>query len=314
MKEYKDFENLITHLKDNKNVFDINETYEIIDKRPYVSVINPYKKLFAQGEDFKKQHLYPIQIEVCEYEKLIHIDDIFCTKYHNLIGIFERKLKNEVIKQLCNIMVLNKDVHCIQYPTIFRSLIDQFPKDTTNYGFIPLDQEYDAFCTKTNNLTKEKRITLLEEIISIGNNTKVSNTSIVRHYQKTNHTVPFWILVHTFSFGDLTLIYGLLPTTNRKKVIKNMGVSRNDSYTETIKFEKQLQRIRLMRNIINHYETIFPFYLSDTINLNSTIKLLDNYNQASFIYHCPDLDISKYKCDYNKKIHDTLDLFVGKIK
>ena len=76
-----------------------------------------------------------------------------------------------------------------------------------------MNEQYDR-------LKLDYRQKLLEHIIKIGINETSAKNSIVRFYQTKKEIVPFWLLIHEMSFGEISEIYRIMSPKLRELVYR----------------------------------------------------------------------------------------------
>lgn len=303
MKQYKSEEELCTYLKEIKNVIDIDDNIDLIRNRSYVSSINPFKTIFATGTDNLGNHLYKNPVSAIAYKNLIGIDDRFGNKFATLIGKFERKLKIQIINRLCLQMVKMGDIYCNDYANVIYKLLNDLSSDfnaTMPYGLIKLDEIYTKKGLVHSSTILTQRINLLLKLADHCNNKLVAKNSLIRHYQKKYSIVPFWLLAHILSFGELGILFNMLSKNDRYEITSEMSNKATIYNKDVLIFTNQIEQIRILRNIISHYEPIFPFYKN---NRNSSIfELLLTYETKDLFDFSMDFNYEPYKNFYNKNI------------
>ena len=89
--------------------------------RPYVSIINPYKKFFYTSID-GNNHKYDDKISINDYYKLATLDDMFAKELHYFIGIFERRIKSAFAYVISEKMNIIGDDSATLYIEIFNDI------------------------------------------------------------------------------------------------------------------------------------------------------------------------------------------------
>ena len=134
-----------------------------------------------------------------------------------------------------------------------------------------------------------------------------SKNNLVKYYQINHHKVPFWLLVHDYTLGDLQLLNGLLVKSLKEEVYLTFYMDQSRaSAKDLVKFSGQLELLRKIRNIVSHNESMIGFLQNaDTNKLEQTFKLiqlLKTTSESSVIAKSGEPDLSRYgKNDYNKK-------------
>lgn len=324
-KIFRDINDQKQYLEQTKNVLDKdNKTISLLNERAYVSVINPYKKLFSSGFNINREHIYPKSITVDDYISLCRLDDQISKNLHALIGIFERKLKNVIANILCKHMYDLGDEYSISYIEYFQSLIRtaKIVDSVDNVQFLGLNS-LKYFYTKDSlrfmneqydRLKVDYRQKLLEYIVEIGNNVTTAKNSIVRFYQNKRETVPFWLLIHEMSFGEISEIYRLM-SPNLRQLVYRQFENDDGSPRKYYKFERDLEFITKIRNTVNHYESfIVMLDIADPMyeSTRDAIQRLIRFSKKSFIgYEKTPIDFtfksSIINTDYNQKYRDRIE-------
>lgn len=302
-KQYLNELELCNHLKTHKNILDIHENRELIQERSYASSITPYKHIFATGINHLGKLIYQESVYSSHYLKLIQIDEKFGSKFSNLIGRFERKLKLQIVNRICMLMNESGDTFCIHYIEKFKSAIDNYYTSKTNsmpYNFIALDEIYTKSGRIQLNKSCSSRINLLTKLINHGSNMVHAKNTLIRHYQNKYDIVPFWLLVQILTFGELVILFGLLSNQDRFLITYTMTKKDRLYIRDVIVFERQIEQIRILRNIINHYEPIFPYFINcKDLNIFKLLLLFDDRNELNTSEI--DLDIDCFMNSFNKK-------------
>lgn len=302
-KQYLNEFELCEHLRLQKNILDIFENRKLIQERSYASSITPYKRIFATGINHHGKLIYQESVYSSNYLKLIQIDDQFGSKFSILIGRFERKLKLQIIDRICLIMNESGDPYCVKYIDKFKSVIENQSSAQTNsmpYNFIAMVETYTKSGRIRLNNSSSSRINLMTKLINHGANKTHAKSTLIRHYQNKYDIVPFWLLAQILSFGELGILFGLLSDQDRFYITYTMIGKDRLYFKDVLVFERQIERIRILRNIINHYEPVFPFFMNcKDLNI---FKLLLKFEDRSDIYTSEiDLDLNYFMNSFNKK-------------
>ena len=180
------------------------------------------------------------------------------------------------------------DHSATSYVDIFNSL-DEKIEDFKLLGFNDYRSTYDIrlkTIVDVSDKTQEYRKKLLMSITTLDDDKKKKN-KLFQKYIINNQPIPFWLVVHTLSLGDLVSIYQMLGKDLRNSILKYLDDSIEDSiFKDTVfKFEQDLNIIKELRNIINHYEPLYEFirsvpkrkFLNGINRVESySIKFMDN--------------------------------------
>ncbi|MEA4967024.1 MAG: Abi family protein [Bacteroidaceae bacterium] len=296
MKKFKTLHEQKLHLINNKNIVDENIIEKILYERPYASLINPYKKFFYTSVD-NDIHTYNAEVSIADYYKLATFDDLVASELNYHIGVFERRIKGAFAFVISEKMNSIGDKTATSYIEVFSNL-DKKIDDFMALGFNDYKITYDKGLKRTikaNEKTQEYRKNLLINIADINDGKKKKN-NLFHKYIVGNKPIPFWLVVHTLSLGDLVSIYQMLGKDLKNRILTYINQSLGDPINkDTIfKFEQDLSIIKELRNIINHYEPLYEFIRSKP---KSKIRLGINRIQ---VYSVKFMDLS---------IEDLLDNF-----
>lgn len=155
-------------------------------------------------------------------------DDIFA------LYQFDNLLRELIFRYLC--LIEKKMCNLISYAFCSRhGELQQEYLSPSNYNYIP-----------KNRQEIHKLIRILERLAN-------SNTDYeyLIHQRKVYHNVPFWVLVHTLTFGQLSKIYSFLPFQIQS------SISRNFIHVNEKALEQYLRSLVLYRNVCAHNERLF---------------------------------------------------------
>lgn len=256
-KDFKNIDEQIEYLISTKNILYNPKMAKILKERPYVSVINPYKKVFAKGYS-ALGHIYKNEVDFEQYMDLIAFDDHISKLLFEYIGTFERIFKQQIAYKISMRMFNNGDKKGISYVKYIEDYYLGDKHALKQIGFIELNKEYEysGKLIESNYLMQVRERFIKEKIFNIGNLESLSSNNIVKYYQKNYNMVPFWLLVHAFSLGDLEIIFNMLEPEIRINIYKNIFKAEKIKNKSVNIFSNYLGTIRKIRNIINHYESI----------------------------------------------------------
>ena len=287
MKKFKTLTEQKLHLIEKNNLIDEDKIDRILYERPYVSLINPYKKFFYTSVD-GDVHVYDDKVSITDYYKLATLDDLIAKELNYIIGIFERRIKGAFAYVVSEKMNSIGDHSATSYIDIFNSL-DEKIEDFKLLGFNDYKSTYDIrlkAIVDVSDKTQEYRKKRLMSIATLDEDKKKKN-KLFQKYIVNNRPIPFWLVVHTLSLGDLVSLYQMLGKDLRNSILKYLDDSIDGSiFKDTVfKFEQDLNIIKELRNIINHYEPLYEFirsvpkkkFLNGINRVKSySIKFMDN--------------------------------------
>lgn len=296
MKKFKTIIEQKEYLIENKNIKNEDIIMKILSERPYASIINPYKKFFYTSVD-ATSHNYEDEISIVDYYKLATYDDLIAKEMNYKIGIFERRVKGAFAYVISSKMKDLGDDTSTSYINIFSDAevnLDKFK----SLGFNDYKETYDKQKKELVNVsdkTKTYRIELLRSISDINDDKKKRNR-LFKKYIENSKPIPFWLVVHTLSLGDLLSIYQMLGKELRNGILKylNDSIDENINKDSIFKFESDLNMIKELRNVVNHYEPLFEF-----IRNNNNIKMKHAINRIMlFSNKTIEFDYEEIKSDF----------------
>lgn len=113
----------------------------MLEQRPYESVINPYKKMFAKGYG-DNGHVYYENINFEKYLDLIALDDQFYKVLFEWIGTFERIFKRQIAYKISMKLFENGELYVEIVKEIDEKISNLQPLNTIDvYATINKNQE-----------------------------------------------------------------------------------------------------------------------------------------------------------------------------
>lgn len=114
-----------------------------------------------------------------------------------------------------------------------------------------------------------------------------SNT-LIKHYFKNNMVLPVWCVIHTLSLGDVLAIFNMFKKSDRNDLCKMFFDKTVLRYKEISKISILCNEIRIIRNVMNHYEPVIPLLLEYLKNgkedeIYAVIRLLKSNYKKGFI-------------------------------
>ena len=175
-------------------------------------------------------------------------------------------------------------------------LLRIFIKQINNNGFVDFKNEY--------------QIEILKHLYGLSVKTNANefekSNHLIKHYCKTQKICPLWVIPNGLALGEIVILFNSLPSQNQKEIVKSMkGISSNISIGDLCAFSGDLEIIRSFRNVINHYEPIFPYlceaFISMPEKLLSIIDMLKSNYESSIFIKNEHQALSINETNYNKK-------------
>lgn len=291
-KEYKNIDEQIRYLYDSKKiVVDKEDEHWFVDVN-YITLINPYKEIFATGKDENGNHVYGEYTNFKEFLKIMEIELKFTDVLYKSIRDFERKFKNVIFSILCkNYVEEKKDIYCTNYALEIETFLNVFNSNEEKVD----DKYFPLFCSNMYNTLKKTgyvendygflaKIDLIKKMYSIGTGkeidgykTDVSNR-LVTHFTSKNIIAPLWVIPNALTLGEISILFSMLDESLQNEIYtimenKSLKLQSGEyEYKKLSKFSGRLEYIRAMRNTINHYEPILPLFVNTINNQAKAIK------------------------------------------
>lgn len=280
-KQYQNIGAQIINLEKNKNVDKTTINLRCFDEKTYLDLITPYSDLIAIGRDTKNKHIYPPSVNFNEYLEYNKIDTSICNYLQLLIGCFEKMMKNFLMHKYCSKMKNTGDKQVKDF-----SWTSKYIRKGKVFDLLKIDEVFLAGTIQpADSDTIARRKKVLKTISSMS--TSSSKNHMVKHYQTKYGYVPMFVAIHSLTLGQLLTLFSMLSQNDKNELVcifnGTTGKRYPDSYIE--KFEKDAIRIQVIRNIINHYEPIFPFIQNTQIKAFRSLtdlfeKLKMNYKRS----------------------------------
>ena len=300
-KLYKTVDEQIEYLKSSKKISVNPEHKYIFHERSYSSLINPYKEFFSYGRNQRGEHIYKKDTNFEEILKIINIDELFSLVMYSSIGSFERKFKTALFEEICKkyIETDNPDMTCTSYIEEIDNFLQtnsfqNLPRFALNFPYL-LSKK--GFVDDKYNLKTKKD--LLKHIKELGTGSSddgalpTKNNKLIQHYLNTQSIAPLWVIPNALTLGELKILYSMLDSESQKIIYANfypVEDYKKISIQKLLSFSGLIELIRRIRNVVNHYEPIFPLLVSEIkttkrvkdSQIYSALKLLNqNYTNVS---------------------------------
>lgn len=270
MKEYKDYKNIdeqIEYLKENKKIRVAPEEKKYFEQRNYIELINPYKELFCYGRNENNKHIYKDEISFSSILELNHLDDCICDSLSPLIRNFEKKFRNRLLLEICE-NYKNSDFND-QKGICYVEDIEQV---LAGNNLSPIIGPNFSYKLKKNEgyveedpKQIEKKKDLLKKIKNIGTDEEAENhkTNLpIKNAIKSQGVAPFWLIMSVLNYGDLEILFTMQDRETQTKIMNHFKIG-VEGAKNIFKFQGDIELIRRLRNTINHYSPIFPIILEE---------------------------------------------------
>ena len=108
------------------------------------------------------------------------------------------------------------------------------------------------------------------------------STPMTKHYLQKYAVVPAFVGMHSLSFGTTAMLFGMLPKEKQQEFWQIYCERPGHQYSDIdlCAFLRRLKRVVDLRNVINHYEPIFPTICStNKPSINSFYNILERLRQ-----------------------------------
>ena len=269
--EYKDINEQVLYLYNSKKIIVDVEDRHYLEERNYVSLVKPYKAFFSTGRNNKGKLVYKKETNFKEVIKLVNLDDAYAKMLYELIGVFERKFKSVLFAEICHNYVAcdNSDIYCVRYV----DEIKRFINDETSE--LPLFcPSFYCFYVKDKNGVKRLR----------------------------ECEVPLWVIPNALTLGELQILFMMLDEKSQKTVAAKMLKSSVEKMSahSILSFNGHIEKIRKLRNVVNHYEPLLPFLMDEM-----DTKKIENsqlYNTLNLLHKTSDLTLPRIE-EINAKVN-----------
>ena len=225
-KIFLNYDQQIEKLKNEKNLLIDNEAYakEILRQTSYYSLIGGYKDIFKNPTTKK----YKDGTRFEDIVELYYFDELLRQLFLRYLIKVENGIKSQVSYYFTEKNGENQKEYL----------------DTSNYNY----------SGKKNQRDIDRLIKKLEGYV-----TKSTDYHYINHSQKKYGNVPLWVLTNALTFGNISIMYLLLPQDIQIKVSRNYQCVN----------EKQMVSILAVlvkyRNVCAHGERLFTYRTADSI-------------------------------------------------
>lgn len=236
--------------------------------------VNPYKEFFSYGKNEKGKYIYVKDTDFEDILKINKIDEEFCTAMYSYIGTFEKKFKTVLFNEIClkYINCDNPDYTCTSYVDEIDEFVktgdmNKLPRFCVNFPYTLTKKGY---LKDTYDINKKKDVLIHIKELGIGfkeDGTKIDKTNkLIAHYLKKQNIVPLWVIPNALTLGELKILFSMLDSKSQKNIVGKFyefKENRKIEINDVINFSGTIELIRRIRNIVNHYEPIFPLLIAE---------------------------------------------------
>jgi len=311
IKEYICLSDIPTLLVTQKGIDNTTINSQIFEEKTYLNSMKPYLDLFATGRDpINQKRLYPDKVDFKKYIECNKLDAAISGTLHLYIGCFEKRLRCFVIDKICGNMRAIGDIECKNV-----KVFEDYKKGLPLFDFLPYPT------LEPKSAADGKFGEAIDKVISRMNPAKETSHILSEHYRTKHGFIPAFVVLQTLSLGDLVSLFSHLSLANRRAFVSAYRQSNAPNYfseSDMRVVQHNFVNINIMRNIINHYQPIFPYisnykpYMVKTLEDN-LMFLKKNYQSsksvASFTFEMLPLSFSGAECsaDYFHKITCVID-------
>jgi hypothetical protein len=294
IKEYKTPAELIANLEENKGLAKGTASSALFLEKTYQDLFSPYFDFVAVGRDLVSgKRVYPESTDYSTFHQLSLIDEGIELKLHLLIGAFEKRIRSFVICCFCESLKVAGDPSCTQSFDLANSTSGIY----CFCGTADFSLWQNSYQSKTKTLPpkeaqrviaeeqaflKEKREHALNELHESYGLSSSRSTPMTKHYMAKYSTIPAFVGMHSLSFGTTAMLFGMLPKDKQQEFWQVYCSRPGHQYSDIdlCAFLRRLKRVVDLRNVINHYEPIFPTICStNKPSINSFFSILERLRQ-----------------------------------
>ena len=280
-KQYQNVGAQIINLEKNKNVDKATINLRCFEEKTYLDLITPYSDLIAIGRDSHNKHIYPSVVSFNEYLEYNGIDASICNYLQMLIGCFEKMVKNFLMHKYCSKMKAAGDKQVKDF-----SWTAKYCRKGKVFDLLKINEVFlGGVIQPADPITIDRRRKVLKTISTMA--TSLSKNHMVKHYQTKYGYVPMFVAIHSLTLGQLLTLFSMLSQTDKNELVCIFNGTSGKRYPDSSieKFEKDAIRIQVIRNIVNHYEPIFPFIQNTEMKTFNSLtdlleKLKENYKRS----------------------------------
>ncbi|MBS4874124.1 MAG: Abi family protein [Atopobium minutum] len=214
-----------------------NDTYRILQREGYYSIVNGYKDTFIDSAATNK----------CGDDRYLP-----GSKFVDMYATFQ----------------FDRELRELTFDYLIRA--EATAKTAIAYCFSEKHREADAalqkesYCQVNDFRFPERYDTELKDLISrLENSIKNSQSDFIKHYRKHHESIPLWVLVNDLTFGNISHFYNLMKPVERNSACKmivqatgrNTGVSKYQLTQE--KASICLEVLYKFRNKCAHDERLY---------------------------------------------------------
>jgi len=238
LKKFSTYDKQLEILKSRGLIInDYDKAKIILKNENYYNIINGYKDLF----------LIPIDTTVTTDSKVTKntkINTITSERYINGVTFdelyalykFDRELRNIFFKKI--LILENKIKSLIAY------------NFSEKYG-------HDDYL-KIDNFESLKKVEIIKLIANIHSDIarQLNKDKSLTHYLEEHGFIPLWVLIKIFTFGRVSIFYGLMKESDRR----NVATMLTDQYVILEKdLSSYMKIISIFRNLCAHEERMYDF-------------------------------------------------------
>lgn len=189
--------------------------------------------------------------------------------YFQLINGYKYPYKDPVTKRYIANAAFNDIVALYEFDEKQRHLflrqllyVERSLKTRIAYHFCEMygdaQATYLSASSYTNPKAKQSTIDRLTEILRVLAE-KNTDYPYINHYRKTYNNVPLWVIVNGLTFGNISIMFSVLPQSLQSRICKHYPL-----YSHQM--EKFLSVLTKFRNVCAHGERLFSYTTKDDVS------------------------------------------------
>lgn len=189
-------------------------------------------------------------------------------------------VENSTFDEIRSVYYFEKNIRDMTFNLIMN--VEANFKSTLSYFFVEKYKDIDAYRYKINfDLTSyvdaiddykylKRRFSKIRRSNYDPSNQRDNS---IDHYLRKGQSLPFWVIINYFTFGDMCVFYKLLHYDLQETIAKSFSLMLSKSYSRKVHLSSQqlieyLEAIKQLRNTIAHDVCIPKFRLNKNLSLH----------------------------------------------
>lgn len=240
---------------------DDDKVKEILKNENYYNIINGYKDLFLVTTNTTNATSTTVTTEtMITIDTMVTTDTIITTdskvseKTKITIITPEKYISGVNFDELYAVYKFDRELRNIFFKKIL--ILENQIKSLIAYKFSEKYGHDDYL--KIDNFESPKKVEIIKLIANIHSDIarQLGKDKSLNHYLEDHGYIPLWVLIKIFTFGRLSIFYGLMKEADRRSI----SMMLTDQYTILEKDLKHYMKIiSIFRNLCAHEERMYDF-------------------------------------------------------